>query len=142
MKIGSSPQPVSIIAGREEDRSYLYVWGRIEFPRPRAHRHDPLPVRHIRPDDEDDDTQRIWASISSIVHLRDGGDPDCISPDAKGSAYRPTIMPVSEEIIRAEFETYEAEATRLVKQHWCAIERVAKAIEQRDLDQAELDRLL
>ena len=94
------------------------------------------------PDDEDDDTQRIWASISSIVHLRDGGDPDCISPDAKGSAYRPTIMPVSEEIIRAEFDTYEAEATRLVKQHWCAIERVAKAIEQRDLDQAELDRLL
>jgi hypothetical protein len=31
MKIGSNPQPLSIITGREEDRSYLYVWGRIEY---------------------------------------------------------------------------------------------------------------
>ena len=93
-------------------------------------------------DSAEDDLVHVRASISSIVYLRDGGDPYGISPDAKGSAYRPTIMPVSEEIIRAEFDTYEAEATRLVKQHWCAIERVAKAIEQRDLDQAELDRLL
>ena len=34
-------------------------------------------------DDEDDDTLCIWASISSIVYLRDGGDPYLISPDAR-----------------------------------------------------------
>ena len=51
-------------------------------------------------------------------------------------------MPISEEIIRTEFDVYEAEATRLVEQHWRAIERVAKTIERRDLCQAELDQLI
>jgi hypothetical protein len=31
MKIGSEPEELSIIGGREENRSYLYVWGRIEY---------------------------------------------------------------------------------------------------------------
>jgi hypothetical protein len=31
MKIGSQPEELSIIRGREENRSYLYVWGRIEY---------------------------------------------------------------------------------------------------------------
>jgi hypothetical protein len=31
MKIGSQPEELSIIVGREENRSYLYVWGRIEY---------------------------------------------------------------------------------------------------------------
>ena len=31
MKIGSQPEELSIIRGREENQSYLYVWGRIEY---------------------------------------------------------------------------------------------------------------
>jgi hypothetical protein len=93
-------------------------------------------------DDRDADMVRVRACISSVAYLRDGGDPYRISPDAKGSAYRPTLMPVSEETISAEFDQYEAEATRLVDQHWRAIERVAKSVERRDLRQADLDRLI
>ena len=55
----------------------------------------------------------VRASISSIVYLRDGGDPYGISPDAKGSAYRPTIMPISEETIRGDLI-----ATRLRRRVW------------------------
>ena len=31
IKIGSQPEELSIIRGREENQSYLYVWGRIEY---------------------------------------------------------------------------------------------------------------
>ena len=43
----------------------------------------------------------------------------------------------------AELDQLQAEAGRLVAQHWRAIQRVAKTLERRDrIDQAELDRLI
>jgi hypothetical protein len=47
------------------------------------------------------------------------------------------------EAMWTEFDQLQAEAGRLVAQHWRAIQRVAKTLERRDrIDQAELDRLI
>lgn len=83
---------------------------------------------------DDADTLHIRDAVYKIVCLTDG--KSFPEDDADIGIDAPTLSKMRTVFARSQ------ETAALVEQLWPAIERVAKVLERRDLDQGDLDRLI